>query len=108
MAREGSIVPSKHVEKKILILRGERVMLDVDLAALYGVSTKQLNQQVRRNAERFPPDFMFQLTREELRDLRFQYGISGSWGGRRTPPLAFTEHGVAMLSSVLVASVQSW
>jgi len=75
-------------------------MLDADLAELYQVATKALNQQVRRNVVRFPGDFMFQLTLDEAANLRSQFATS-SWGGRRTPPYAFTEHGVAMLSSVL-------
>jgi hypothetical protein len=75
--------------------------LDEDLAALYGVEVKALNQAVRRNISRFPQDFMFQLTEEEHSHLRSQIATSSSWGGRRTPPFAFTEQGVAMLSSVL-------
>jgi hypothetical protein len=75
-------------------------MLDTDLAALYEVETFNLNKAVKRNKERFPEEFMFQLTREEAANLKFQTGMS-SWGGRRTSPYAFTEHGVAMLSSVL-------
>jgi hypothetical protein len=76
-------------------------MLDVDLAVLYGVATKALVQAVKRNASRFPDDFAFRLTRQELDNLRSQTVTSSSWGGRRYPPYAFTEHGVAMLSSVL-------
>ena len=76
-------------------------MLDTDLAALYGVETKALVRAVKRNIERFPEDFMFQLTTPEFDNLRYQSGTSSSWGGRRTPPYAFTEHGVTMLSSVL-------
>jgi hypothetical protein len=91
-----------HVERKILLLRGERVMLDADLAVLYGVETRALVQAVKRNASRFPPDFMFQLTAEEAAILRSQTVISSSGhGGRRNLPYAFTEHGVAMLSAVL-------
>jgi hypothetical protein len=75
-------------------------MLDADLAELYHVATRALNQQVHRNAGRFPSDFMFQLTPNEAANLRSQF-VTSSWGGRRTPPYAFTEHGVAMLSSVL-------
>jgi DNA-binding PadR family transcriptional regulator len=75
-------------------------MLDADLAVLYGVPTKVLLQAVRRNAERFPADFMFQLSDQELRDLRSQF-VTSSWGGRRTAPYVFTEQGVAMLSSIL-------
>ena len=85
---------------RIVILRGERVLLDADLAELYGVETKMLNRAVKRNRDRFPDDFMFQLTEEEAGNLRYQNGTS-SWGGRRYLPQAFTEHGVAMLSSVL-------
>ena len=76
-------------------------MLDADLAELYGAPTGRLNEQVRRNIERFPPDFMFQITRKESEILKSQFAISSSWGGRRKLPLAFTEHGVAMLSSIL-------
>jgi phage regulator Rha-like protein len=76
-------------------------MLDADLAALYGVETKALVRAVKRNVERFPEDFMFQLTKSEFDNLRYQSGTSRSWGGRRTAPYAFTEHGVTMLSSVL-------
>jgi hypothetical protein len=88
------------IEARILLLRGERIMLDAHLAKLYGVGTKVLIQAVKRNAERFPVDFMFQLTRHEFANLRSQF-VTSSWGGRRYPPYAFTEHGVAMLSSVL-------
>lgn len=87
-------------ERRILLIRQQRVMLSDDLAALYGVETKALNRAVRRNAGRFPGDFMFQLTNEEWADLKCQIGTS-SWGGSRVPPYAFTEQGVAMLSSVL-------
>ncbi len=90
------------VEKHILLIRGQKVMLDADLAKLYGVSTGRLNEQVRRNSKRFPGDFMFQLTAEEDQILKSQIAISRSGhGGRRSRPLAFTEQGVAMLSSVL-------
>jgi hypothetical protein len=84
----------------ILFLRGQKVMLDAHLAALYGVETKALTRAVGRNMARFPPDFMFQLSSQEFANLRRQFGTS-SWGGRRHLPYAFTEHGVAMLSSVL-------
>lgn len=95
-----------HIETRILFVRGHKVLLDADLATLYGVSTGILVQAVRRNIERFPQDFMFQLTQEELRNLKSQTVISssrraGKWGGRRTLPYAFSEQGVAMLSSVL-------
>jgi hypothetical protein len=89
------------VERRILLLRGHRVMLDADLAVLYEVSVKRLNEQVRRNRDRFPGDFMFQLSGEEDANLRSQTATSSSWGGRRRAPFAFTEQGVAMLSSVL-------
>ena len=85
---------------RIVMLRGERVLLDADLAELYGVETKTLNRAVKRHRDRFPHDFMFQLTEEEAGNLRYQIGTS-SWGGRRYLPQAFTEQGVAMLSSVL-------
>jgi phage regulator Rha-like protein len=88
------------VATKILLVRGKRVMLDSDLAKLYGVETKNLNLQVKRNVERFPEDFMYQLTRQEVADLRLQIATS-SYGGRRYLPYVFTQEGVAMLSSVL-------
>jgi len=89
-------------ERKIVVVRGHRVLLDSDLAALYEVPTRRLNEQVRRNLARFPTDFMFELTAEEVVDLRSQIAISSrGHGGRRHAPLAFTEQGVAMLSSVL-------
>ncbi|MBL0311706.1 MAG: ORF6N domain-containing protein [Holophagaceae bacterium] len=94
-------LPVERILKSILVLRGEKVLLDADLAALYGVETKVLLQAVRRNIERFPDDFMFQLTLDEWSCLRSQFVTSSSWGGRRTAPYAFTEQGVAMLSSVL-------
>jgi hypothetical protein len=118
-------VQEAKIERAILLIRGEKVMLDADLAALYGVATRVLIQAVKRNAERFPPDFMFQLTKEEVDLLRSQFVTSKSAsrlnqgesgilrsqfvipkitdprGGRRYPPYAFTEQGVAMLSSVL-------
>ena len=87
-------------ESLIFIIRGFNVMVDADLASLYKTETKVLKQQVKRNQERFPADFMFQLTKEEFKNLLFHIGRS-SWGGRRTPPRAFTEQGVAMLSGVL-------
>ena len=99
-------VPSEPIEAKILNLRGHRVMLDAHLAELYEVETRVLVQAVKRNLQRFPGDFMFQLKDHELRDLRSQFVMSSpealrTWGGRRTAPYAFTEQGVAMLSSVL-------
>lgn len=88
------------VRNKIFVVRSQRIMLDQDLAELYDVPTKTLNQAVKRNVNRFPQDFMFQLTIQEWEILRSQT-VTSSWGGRRYPPYAFTEHGVAMLSSVL-------
>ena len=97
-----NILPRERIERSILLLRGHKVMLDADLAVLYGVSTKRLNEQVRRNRSRFPDDFMFQLTREEVRSLRSQFATSKQGrGGRRYAPLVFTEQGIAMLSTVL-------
>jgi hypothetical protein len=103
-----TVLPER-IESRILLLRGLRVMLDEDLAALYEVEVKALNQAVRRNADRFPADFMFQLSGAEVANLRSQIvtsscedcGPSSGHGGRRYPPYAFTEQGVAMLSSVL-------
>ena len=90
------------IERRIYLIRGHKVMIDFDLAELYGVPTKVLNQQVRRNPARFPEDFMFQLSKEEAEFLRLQFPTSrGGRGGRRSLPFAFTEPGVAMLSSVL-------
>jgi hypothetical protein len=89
------------VERAILLIRGHRVLLDADLAEMYGVDAKILNQAVKRNLGRFPEDFMFRLTQEEIEILRSQIVTSRSWGGRRYLPYAFTEQGVAMLSSVL-------
>jgi hypothetical protein len=94
------IVPEEVLISKIYYFRGHKVMLDEDLAELYDVETKQLKRQVRRNIDRFPDDFMFELTRDEFENLRRQFGTS-SWGGVRYLPMAFTEQGVAMLSSVL-------
>lgn len=101
VAGSRSIVPVERIEKAIFLIRGQKVMLDQDLAELYAVATRVLVQAVKRNIERFPSDFMFQLTGQEFKDLRSQSVISSSWGGRRYPPYAFTEQGVAMLSSVL-------
>lgn len=95
-----ALVPVEVIEQKILLIQGEKVILDKDLASLYGVTTSSLNQAVNRNIERFPNDFMIQLSAEELKNLKFHFGTS-SWGGTRKPPRAFTEQGVAMLSSVL-------
>lgn len=89
------------VERSIRLIRGDKVILDHDLADLYGVDVKRLNEQVKRNLDRFPADFMFQLTNQEFKDLKLQTGTPSQWGGRRIPPYAFSEQGVAMLSSVL-------
>ena len=107
--RSDIVVPLGRITRAILLIQGQKVMLDEDLADLYEVETKALNRAVKRNLDRFPEDFMFQLTAKEFADLRFQSGTSSlrsqigtsRWGGRRYPPYAFTEQGVAMLSSVL-------
>jgi hypothetical protein len=97
-----AIVRLELIEQAIILARGHKVMLDSDLAALYGVETSNLNKAVKRNADRFPADFMFQLNADEAERLRFQFGISKPGrGGRRYQPYVFTEQGVAMLSSVL-------
>lgn len=103
VAKTKTPVPTERIARAILIVRGYRVMLDADLAELYGVPTKVLLQAVRRNAERFPEDFMFELTNQEFRNLRSQF-VTSSWGGRRSAPFVFTEQGVAMISSVLRSS----
>ncbi len=95
-----SVLTDELLMNKIYFIRGQKVMLDKDLAELYAVETKQLKRQVNRNIDRFPHDFMFELTHDEFENLRSQIGTS-SWGGSRYLPLAFTEQGVAMLSSVL-------
>jgi len=94
------IIDSDSILNKIYLIRGMKVMLDKDLAELYGVKTKVLNQAVRRNENRFPQDFMFQLNYEEFENLKSQF-VTSSWGGVRKHPHAFTEHGIMMLSSVL-------
>lgn len=96
------MVPEEILMNKIYFLRGIKVMLDSDLAELYKVETKQLKRQVNRNIDRFPKDFMFELTKDEFDNLRSQFGTS-SWGGTRYLPMVFTEQGVAMLSSVLTS-----
>ncbi|MBI4209085.1 MAG: ORF6N domain-containing protein [Deltaproteobacteria bacterium] len=96
------MIPSKHIEELILLIRGQKVLLDENLARLYGVTTARLNQQVKRNSERFPEDFMLQLTEEEFKSLMLQNATSKKGrGGRRKRPYAFTEHGAIMLASVL-------
>lgn len=101
MSGDGNLIPLERIEGAIHQIRGLRVMLDADLASLYEVETKMLVRAVKRNIERFPEDFMFQLTEDEFKNLRYQSGTSSDWGGRRYAPYAFTEQGVAMLSSVL-------
>jgi hypothetical protein len=101
MGKSHSLIPMARIERAILQIRGQNVILDHDLADMYGVVTGQLVRQVKRNRSRFPVDFAYQLTLKEFTLLKCQFGISSSWGGRRTPPWAFTEQGVAMLSSVL-------
>src|ERR1700675_2104724 len=97
-----ALVSRERIERTILIIRCHNVMLDSDLAQLYGVRVERLNEAVKRNEDRFPSDFMFQLTKPEFETLKSQIAISSSkWGGRRHAPYAFTEQGVAMLSSVL-------
>jgi hypothetical protein len=93
-------VPTEHIARSILILRGQKILLDADLAELYGVTTARLNQQVRRNRKRFPADFLFELTAEEFANLKVHFATS-NWGGRRKLPLAFTEHGAIMAATIL-------
>ncbi len=96
------IMLARRIENLIFVIRGQRVMIDADLATLYGVETKRLNRQVKRNLVRFPKDFVFQLTPQEARNLRCQFGTSSSgYGGRRYLPYAFTEHGAIMAANVL-------
>jgi len=96
-----TLIPVESIVDKIILLRGEKVLIDRDLAELYDVETKQLKRAVRRNINRFPEDFMFQLTKEEYRSLRSQFGTLKKGAHSKYPPMAFTEQGVAMLSSVL-------
>lgn len=95
-----SLIPMEVIEQKIFLIRGKKVMLDADLAELYGVETKALKRSVKRNIDRFPEDFLIQITREEFESLRYHFGTSKR-GGLRYLPFAFTENGVAMLSSIL-------
>ena len=102
MARPHSVIPVERIASRIYLIRGEKVILDSDLAELYGVATSRLNEQFKRNRDRFPPDFAFQLSKDEFDSLMSQIAISNAGrGGRRKLPWVFTEHGVAMLSSVL-------
>jgi hypothetical protein len=97
-----AVIAVQRVQSAIMLIRGQKVILDANLADLYGVPTKRLNEQVRRNMERFPTDFMFRLTEEETENLRSQFATSSlDWGGRRYKPYAFTEHGAIMAASVL-------
>jgi len=98
------LIPTNRIARAIIVIRGHRTILDASLADLYEVDTKTLLRAVKRNMERFPADFMFQVSEKEFEHLRYQIGTSRSWGGRRYRPYAFTEHGVAMLSSVLRSS----
>jgi ORF6N domain len=100
MANKSLMIPDETIMNKIYLARDQKVMIDRDLAEHYGVETKCLNEQVKRNIDRFPDDFMFQLSQEELVNLKSQIATS-TWGGRRTRPFAFTEYGVLMLSTVL-------
>jgi hypothetical protein len=95
-----ALAPAERITSRIVVVRGEKVLLDADLAELYGVATARLNQQVRRNLARFPDDFVFRLQNHEVRDLSLQFATS-SWGGRRKLPFAFTEHGAIMAATVL-------
>jgi hypothetical protein len=101
-AKPKDLIAEKQILKTIMLVRGEKVILDSDLAELYGVETRRLNEQVRRNIEKFPEDFMFQLTKEEFENLKSQIATSSSgWGGRRKLPLVFTEHGALQAANVL-------
>jgi len=100
MPSNGSLEPIEDIATKIYFIRGQKIMLDSDLAELYGVKTKYLIKQVNRNSDRFPVDFMFSLNNKEVTRLRFQIGTSKGRGGRRNRPYAFTEQGVAMLSGM--------
>ena len=100
--KQNEIVAEERILQFILLIRGEKVIVDSDLARLYGVETKRLNEQVRRNPDKFPADFMFQLTKDEFSNLKSQIATSSSgWGGRRKPPLVFTEHGALQAANVL-------
>ena len=99
--KNAKIVPVTQIEECIFEIRAQRVMIDSDLAKLYGVTTGNFNKAVSRNAKRFPKDFRFQLSSREFTDLKFQFGTSSSWGGRRTLPYAFTEYGAIMAANIL-------
>ncbi|MDP3930196.1 MAG: ORF6N domain-containing protein [Bacteroidota bacterium] len=104
MSKKNELLIQERITKAIYVIRGQKVMIDSELAEMYEVETKVLNQAVKRNISRFPEDFMFQLSIEEWENLRSQFATT-SWGGRRTPPYMFTEQGVAMLSSVLNSQI---
>ena len=99
-ARQTAFTPVEHITQSIVVLRGQRVLLDAELATLYGVTTRRLNEQVRRNRMRFPDDFLFELTTEEFTNLKSHFATS-RWGGRRKLPLAFTEHGAIQAATIL-------
>jgi len=99
-SKSADLLPIEAVTQRIIVLRGQKVLLDSDLAALYGVETRRLNEQVRRNQDRFPADFIFELDADEFASLKSHFATS-SWGGRRKRPLAFTEHGAIMAATVL-------
>ncbi len=102
MGKSKSLVQADRIERAILLIRGHKVIVDQDLANFYGVTTKRLNEQVKRNSDRFPEDFMFRLSPQEFRNLKSQFATSSSdWGGRRSLPFVFTEHGAIMAASVL-------
>ncbi len=101
MRSQDTLAPPSQIESLILSIRGRRVILDSELARLYGVTTARLNEQVKRNRDRFPPDFMFSLSQQEFKDLISQNATSRFWGGRRKLPNVFTEHGVIMAANVL-------
>jgi hypothetical protein len=105
MAKKATDALVVRIEEMIFLIRGQRVMLDSDLARVYGVTTKRLKEQFRRNVERFPLDFAFQLTSQELANLRSQFATSSLHGGLRYLPIAFTEHGALMLASILNSPV---
>lgn len=100
-----ALVEEQKILNRIYVIRGQKIMLDEDLAEMYRVETRRLNEQVKRNSKRFPKDFMFTLTAKEYENLKSQNATSRSWGGRRKLPNAFTEQGVAMLSSILNSDV---
>ena len=105
MSKRKEVIAVEQIENTIYAIRGERVMLDSDLAKLYRVETKYLIRAFKRNIERFPEDFAFQLSDQEVTDLKCQIGTSNSWGGRRTLPYVFNEHGAIMLATVLNSPV---